>query len=114
VRAASVPGWFGHYVGRRPTKRRKGVEAMNEKRDEEKVEGERIVCRVKKSPRCYDGRPSFPIYDEEEGMSGDGTFDGRSVICDACFIAIDTPSVGPGGDPGRLAGGRGRPGADRR
>jgi len=85
---------------------------MIEKRDEEKFEGERIVCRVKKSPRCYDGRSSFPLYDEE-GMAGDGTYDGESVICDACYIAIGTPSVRSGGDPGSLAGGRGRGGANR-
>jgi hypothetical protein len=79
---------------------------MKEHQNGEKFEGERIVCRVKKSPRCYDGRLSSPVYDGE-GMAGDGTYDERSVICDACYIAIGTPSVEPGGDPGRLAGGRG-------
>lgn len=86
---------------------------MNERPDEERDEGERIVCRVRKSPRCYHGRPSFPIYDKE-GMAGDGTWDGRSVICDPCYIGIGMPVVGPGGDPGTLAGGRGRGGAGRR
>ena len=86
---------------------------MKENQDAERFEAERIVCRVKKSPRCYHGRPSFPVYDKEEGMAGDGTYDGRSVICDACYIGIGMPVVGPGGDPGTLEGGRGRGGAER-
>jgi len=85
---------------------------MNEKPAEEREEGERIVCRVKKSRACYDGRLSLPVYGAE-GMAEDGTYDGESVICDSCYIAVGMPVVGPGGDPAGLAGGRGRGGADR-
>ncbi len=67
---------------------------------------EQIVCRVRRAPDCHNGRESADIYGGE-GMAGDSTFDRRSVICDACYIAIGMPVVPPGGDPATLAGGLG-------
>lgn len=58
-----------------------------------------IRCRATLVPACYDGEPSGPVYDDDEedgvtGMAGDGTWDGQSVICDPCYIALEpfTPS----------------------
>lgn len=51
-----------------------------------------IKCRSKKSKSCYDGKSEKSIYGEEE-MESDGTWDGESIVCDACYIAIGQPSV---------------------
>ena len=67
---------------------------------------EQVRCRVRKSDSCYHGRPSKEVY-PEDGMSDDGTFDGESVVCDACYIALGSPTAG---DPASIAGGRGRQG----
>lgn len=52
----------------------------------------KIVCRSQKSRDCYDGKDEERIYGED-GMSTDGTFDGSSVVCDPCYIAIGQPAV---------------------
>lgn len=70
-----------------------------------------IKCRSKKSASCYDGKPEEQIYGED-GQSSDGTWDGQSVVCDACYIAVGQPSV-PVDHPeagrfgARIEGGRG-------
>lgn len=53
-----------------------------------------IRCRAKISPECYDGKDEFDgIYDPDgPGMSEDGTWNGKTVVCDACYIAIGTPT----------------------
>lgn len=51
-----------------------------------------IVCRAKISKSCADGRDAGPVYGKA-GMEEDGTFDGRSVVCDACYIAGGQPSL---------------------
>lgn len=51
-----------------------------------------IKCRAKRSSSCYDGRECEPVYGEDS-MADDGTFDGESVICDACYIAGGQPSL---------------------
>ncbi len=45
-----------------------------------------IRCRARKSTDCYDGRECEPIYGEDS-MAGDCTYDGETVVCDACYIA---------------------------
>jgi hypothetical protein len=43
-----------------------------------------IVCRARLGDQpCYHGRREDP----EQPMDDDGTWDGRSVICDACYVA---------------------------
>lgn len=57
------------------------------------TEPETIRCRAKRSEDCYDGRASLGVYGEEEpGMRGDGTFKDGTVVCDACYIALGTPT----------------------
>ena len=56
-----------------------------------------IRCRSKKSKHCYDGKPESSVY--EDGMEDDSTFDGSTVCCDACYIAIGQPGV-PVDSPG--------------
>jgi hypothetical protein len=44
-----------------------------------------IVCRARLGDQaCYHGRREDP----EQPMDDDGTWDGRSVICDACYVAL--------------------------
>lgn len=70
--------------------------------------GETINCRVKKSPNCYHGKPTAEsaMDPEGDGMQEDGTWDGESVVCDACYIAIGMPTNNA--DPGSVAGGKSR------
>ena len=49
-------------------------------------------CRTKVSTGCYDGKSEVAVYGDG-GMEEDSTFDGRTVCCDACYIAIGQPSV---------------------
>jgi hypothetical protein len=44
----------------------------------------KVKCRAKLVDDCYDGREDDP----EEPMVEDGTFDGESVVCDACYCAV--------------------------
>ena len=37
-------------------------------------------------------------------MDADSTFDGETVVCDSCYIALGTPNAS---DPATIAGGRG-------
>ncbi len=55
--------------------------------------GDTIRCRSCCTDACYDGRPEDEVY--EEGMAGDGTFDGETVICDPCYIMEGTPVMQP-------------------
>lgn len=72
--------------------------------------GEKIVCRSKKSSDCYDGRltTSTAMDPEGSGQSEDGTWDGESVVCDACYIAEGMPTNNE--NPCLVAGGKGTPG----
>jgi hypothetical protein len=45
------------------------------------------------------------IYDSDEGMADDGTWDGETVVCDSCYIALGQPTSS---DPATIAGGKGR------
>lgn len=44
-----------------------------------------VSCRAKVSSDCYDGRDSS-VYSEDNPITNDGTWDGKSVICDACYL----------------------------
>lgn len=71
--------------------------------------GETINCRSRKSPDCYHGKPTAEIMDPEgDGMAEDGTWDGETVLCDACYIAEGMPVNNA--NPGRVGGGKGTPG----
>lgn len=52
----------------------------------------KIQCRAKISKSCYDGTDCESIYGEDS-MSDDGTFDGKTVVCDVCYIAGGQPAV---------------------
>lgn len=57
-------------------------------------DGETINCRSKKSPHCQHGRPiaETSMDPEGDGMAEDGTWDGETVLCDACYIAEGMPT----------------------
>ena len=60
-----------------------------------------IRCRSQKSPNCYGverdedhpARTVTSIYGPDGSMAEDGTWDGETIVCDACYIAIGQPSV---------------------
>jgi hypothetical protein len=52
---------------------------------------ERIRCRARVAEACYEGRRSDGIYGRDGTMSHDGTFNGDSVVCDPCYIALGQP-----------------------
>lgn len=56
--------------------------------------GEVIKCRSRVSQACYHGRATGEVYEMPSGMADDGTWNGSSVICDACYIAIGQPLRG--------------------
>jgi hypothetical protein len=51
-----------------------------------------IRCRARLADvDCYDGSPTSRQFGEEDGdlpMSYDGTYDGSTIVCDACYIAL--------------------------
>jgi hypothetical protein len=59
-----------------------------------------IVCRAKVSKGCLDGLPTraqFPVEYMGDGtldppMPEDGTFDGESIVCDLCYLAMGCPT----------------------
>ena len=54
-----------------------------------------IRCRSRVSESCYDGKDEQGVYGEDgDGQDSDGTWDGESVICDPCYIALGQPLVG--------------------
>lgn len=70
----------------------------------------RIICRSRRFPDCYHGREAAEIY-EDGDIADDATYDGRSVVCDCCYIAIGAPGVDVRSAdaatfPRRLEGGR--------
>ena len=46
----------------------------------------RIACRGRIAKACLNGQPEEVAF--EEGMSEDGTFDGQSIVCDPCYVAL--------------------------
>lgn len=48
-----------------------------------------IECRAKVVDDCLDGEPfERQMPDHEEGMREDGTFDGETIVCDPCYVAL--------------------------
>lgn len=48
-----------------------------------------IRCRAKTHPLCLDGKPTSRQFDGEDlSMDEDGTFDGESIVCDMCYVAL--------------------------
>jgi hypothetical protein len=54
-------------------------------------QAERLSCRAKESEFCHDGRSSAAFLGEHL-MAGDETFDGETVVCDACKVGEVGPS----------------------
>lgn len=52
-----------------------------------------IVCRAKLASGCLHGRDAESIYGPGSGMGDDGTFDGKTVVCDECYTAAGQPSL---------------------
>ena len=47
-----------------------------------------IVCRAKIAEGCLNGRPSAEQFGEDLPLDEDSTFDGESIVCDVCYIAL--------------------------
>lgn len=47
-----------------------------------------IVCRARVSEDCYQGRPTSVQFGKDLPLDEDGTFDGRSIVCDACYVTL--------------------------
>jgi hypothetical protein len=57
-----------------------------------------ISCRALISPDCLDGQPTREQFGEDYDddvldppMSEDGTYDGSSIVCDPCYVALGAP-----------------------
>lgn len=46
-----------------------------------------VICRAQISLECLHGASLPDTY--PDGLNDDSTFDGRSVVCDPCYIAIE-------------------------
>lgn len=71
--------------------------------------GETINCRVR-AEGCKQDTPTTEagMDPEGDGMAEDSTWDGETVVCDVCYIAIGMPVNNV--NPGAVAGGKGTPG----
>jgi hypothetical protein len=50
---------------------------------------ETIRCRAQLEADCYDGSPMSRQTGEDDAvMADDGTFTGRSIVCDACYVRL--------------------------
>lgn len=47
-----------------------------------------IACRAKVHDDCCDGKPLSVSYEDVDDYHDDGTFDGKSVVCNACYVAL--------------------------
>lgn len=45
-----------------------------------------IICRARVSRDCFHGHPSEAQFGEDLPL--DGTFDGTSIVCDACYVKL--------------------------
>lgn len=48
----------------------------------------RIRCRAQISERCLDGHPTRMQFGDDLPMAEDGTYDGQSIVCDACYVQL--------------------------
>lgn len=71
---------------------------------------ESINCRVRKSPNCDHGKltGASGMDSDGDGMCEDGTWDGETVVCTSCYIAIGMPVCNS--NPGSVGEGKGTPG----
>lgn len=71
---------------------------------------EKINCRGPRAKGCIHGKPTVEsdMDPEGDGMAEDGTWDGESVVCTACYIAIGMPTNNA--NPGLVGRGKGTPG----
>jgi hypothetical protein len=47
-----------------------------------------ISCRAQVVPECYHGAPTRKQFAEDLPQSEDGTYDGSTIVCDPCYIAL--------------------------
>jgi len=47
-----------------------------------------ISCRARVASSCLDGQPTRKQFGDNLPMAEDGTYDGASIVCDACYIAL--------------------------
>lgn len=51
-----------------------------------------ITCRAQITENCFDGDPCARQFGEDLPMSEDGTFDGKSIVCDSCYVMLGCPT----------------------
>lgn len=53
-----------------------------------------IACRARVVAGCYDGTPTRRQFGDDLPMDEDGTYDGSTIVCDACYVYLvpRTPS----------------------
>lgn len=54
---------------------------------------ELIACRSKRASDCLDGKLVKSIMGPDVELEEDGTWDGSTVVCDSCYIALGQPSM---------------------
>lgn len=47
-----------------------------------------IVCRARVSADCYHGKPTRTQFNADLPLAEDGTYDGGSIVCDACYVRL--------------------------
>lgn len=47
-----------------------------------------IRCRARLVPECYEGTSTRRQFDEDGPMTLDNTWDGETIVCDPCYLAI--------------------------
>lgn len=58
------------------------------------VEVDLIRCRARLGDQpCYDGSPITRQIPDGARMSEDGTWDGETIVCDACYLALQPLTV---------------------
>lgn len=51
----------------------------------------KVACRAQVSERCMDGWPEVEAYVAADGLKTDTTWNGRSVVCDHCYLELGCP-----------------------
>jgi hypothetical protein len=47
-----------------------------------------IVCRARISRDCLHDKPARLQFGKDMPLAEDGTYDGESIVCDACYVAL--------------------------
>lgn len=50
-----------------------------------------VVCRGRLVQSCYHGRAGVEVGYDGGDWREDGTFDGESIVCDACYVHLGCP-----------------------